>query len=200
VAAGAAGARASKTQRRSAADGADARRLAAGRGANRKLSLAALPRHPRSIRVHLRHLLLICVESYLPWRVTHDRGGARHSPPRAQSDDDRLCATSLVAANGCAACIFCHLRLNSYFAMLPANDYGRVDASAMEPMRNWDRCAWHFAVPPMQTALLHATRGLGNFLCSMVMTDRPDRTALHCNEKSRFRPGLCPLAPQEVKL
>ncbi len=31
----------------------------AGRVSNRKLSLAALPRHPRSIRVHLRHLLLI---------------------------------------------------------------------------------------------------------------------------------------------
>jgi hypothetical protein len=31
----------------------------AGRGSYRKLSLAALPQHPRSIRVHLRHLLLI---------------------------------------------------------------------------------------------------------------------------------------------
>jgi hypothetical protein len=57
----------------------------AGRGSYRKLSLAALPRHPRSIRVHLRHLLLICVESYLPWRATHDCAGARHSTPRAQA-------------------------------------------------------------------------------------------------------------------
>jgi hypothetical protein len=57
----------------------------AGRGSNRKLSLAALPRHPRFIRVHLRHLLLICVESYLPWRATHDCAGASHSTPRAQA-------------------------------------------------------------------------------------------------------------------
>jgi hypothetical protein len=45
----------------------------------RELGLAALPRHPRSIRVHLRHLPLICVESCLLWRVTHDCAGARHS-------------------------------------------------------------------------------------------------------------------------
>ncbi len=57
----------------------------AGRGSYRKLSLAALPRHPRSIRVHLRHLPLICVESYLPWRATHDCAGASHSTPRAQA-------------------------------------------------------------------------------------------------------------------
>jgi len=89
VAAGAAGAKASKTQ-------ADQQRMAlmhadwpqaatAGRGSNRKLSLAALPRHPRSIRVHLRHPLLICVESCLLWRVTHGCGGARHNTPRAQA-------------------------------------------------------------------------------------------------------------------
>ncbi len=121
--AGAAVANASKTQRRSAADGADARRLAAGRHRrpNRKRSLAALLRHPRSIRVHLRHLLLIggrvrerglaSMREGVCWllmrrvllalardtRLRQERGTTRHE---RRSDDDRLCAISLVAANG----------------------------------------------------------------------------------------------------
>ena len=53
-------------------------------GPYRKLSAAALPWHRRSICVHPRHLLLICVESCLLWRVTHG-GGARHRAPRAQA-------------------------------------------------------------------------------------------------------------------
>ncbi len=54
----------------------------AGRGSYRKLSLAALPRHPRSIRAHLRHPPLICVESCLLGArrtIAQERGTARHS-------------------------------------------------------------------------------------------------------------------------
>ena len=34
--------------------------------------------------MHQRHLLLICVDSFLRWRVTHDCARARHSALRAQ--------------------------------------------------------------------------------------------------------------------
>ena len=72
----------------------------------RELGLAALPRHPRSIRVHLRHLLLICVESFFLGArrtIAAERGTTRHE---RRHDDGRLCATSLVAANGCAVFIW----------------------------------------------------------------------------------------------
>jgi len=42
--------------------------------------LAALPRHPRSIRVHLRHLLLICgIMAQTPNAL--DRSGQPAAPP-----------------------------------------------------------------------------------------------------------------------
>ena len=52
-------------------------------GSNRKPGFAALPRHPRSIRVHPRHLLLISVESCLLWRMMQDCARARQAASRA---------------------------------------------------------------------------------------------------------------------
>jgi hypothetical protein len=104
--AGAAGANASKTQRRSAADGADARRLAAGRHRrpNRKRSLAALLRHPRSIRVHLRHLLLIrhYVANATKDRHPRESGDPCGIGPRFRGDDG-------VVGDACEQCGVCYI-------------------------------------------------------------------------------------------
>jgi hypothetical protein len=61
-------AKASKTQRRSAADGADARGWILGAAAAQPNSAFGSPRGLRPICVHQRHPLLICVESCLLWR------------------------------------------------------------------------------------------------------------------------------------